>query len=54
MRSLYEPPWNNGHSYEPEVEAEKPPYIWRGARILFSIIVGCGALFFGGVLTLCL
>lgn len=31
-------PWSNPNRYEPDVEAEQPPYFWRGAGRLLSLI----------------
>ena len=31
--------WSNPSSYEPDVEAEQPPYFWRGAGRLLRLIL---------------
>lgn len=44
MKDIYTPPWNKGESYEPEVAAEQPVYLWRGMRKLFLLVLGSLAL----------
>lgn len=40
MKSLYEPPWNLGHSYDPDMLAERKPCLAKACGRILAIVVG--------------